>query len=327
MATYIRRGTKWLAQVTINGKRKSKTLPSKAHAQAWAKMMEGDHASIATCNLPVKTLYELFERYGREVSVNKGRDGKKSEYDRIKKFMRDDLAQIKNVNLTPQDIADWRDRSLETISSSSVNRDWNLLSAVFTRAVKEWGWLTENPTSKAKRPPKGKSRTRRPTSDEIESLLSAMAYTDKPELISQRLAIMMLFAIETGMRTGEMCRTQWVNVSEKSLYVTADIAKNGHARKVPLSLEARRLLSLMDKDTATIFDLTVSQVDANFRKYRNRLRINDLHFHDFRREALTRLAKKVDVMELAKISGHRDVKILLNTYYAPDMDDIADRLD
>ena len=53
----------------------------------------------------------------------------------------------------------------------------------------------------------------------------------------------------------------------------------------------------------------------------------DLHFHDTRREALSRLAKKVDVMTLAKISGHRDIQILLNTYYAPDMSDVAGLLD
>ena len=49
----------------------------------------------------------------------------------------------------------------------------------------------------------------------------------------------------------------------------------------------------------------------------------DLHFHDTRREACSRLAKKVDVMTLAKISGHRDIKMLLNTYYAPDMKEVA----
>ena len=49
----------------------------------------------------------------------------------------------------------------------------------------------------------------------------------------------------------------------------------------------------------------------------------DLHFHDSRREALSRLAKKVDVMTLAKISGHRDIKILLNTYYAPSVEDVV----
>jgi integrase len=137
----------------------------------------------------------------------------------------------------------------------------------------------------------------------------------------------MMFAIETAMRTGEMCRTVWGNVSDKSLLIPADIAKNGHSRVVPLSKEARRLIDLMDKSTDTVFDLKVDQVDANFRKYRDKAGIKDLHFHDFRREALTRLAKKMDVMTLAKVSGHKDLKILLNTYYAPDMDDVADLLD
>ncbi|HHF6884897.1 tyrosine-type recombinase/integrase [Haemophilus influenzae] len=41
-----------------------------------------------------------------------------------------------------------------------------------------------------------------------------------------------------------------------------------------------------------------------------------MHFHDTRCEALTRLSKKVDVMTLAKISGHKDISILQNVYYA-----------
>jgi len=325
MATYTKRGEKWRVQVTLNSQRRSKTLPTKAHAQAWAKMMEGDQASIDSGNLPGKTIGDLFDRYGREVSVHKVRDGKRPEYDRLKKFMRDEIAVVQNSKLLPQHIADWRDRSLKTIKGSSVNRDWNLMSAVFTKAVKEWGWLFDNPMSKVKRPPNGKPRTRRPAGDEIERLLKEMAYTDKPEAISQRLAIMMMFAIETGMRTGEMCYCEPKHVFEKSLFIPT--SKNGQSRTVPLSKEARRLLSLLDQNTATVFDLKPSQVDANFRKYRDKLKIVDLHFHDFRREALTRLAKKVDVMTLAKISGHKDLKILLSTYYAPIMEDVADLLD
>ena len=52
-----------------------------------------------------------------------------------------------------------------------------------------------------------------------------------------------------------------------------------------------------------------------------------MHFHDSRREALTRMAKKVPVETLAKISGHRDLRILLNVYYNPDMAEVADLLD
>ncbi|BBF09344.1 integrase [Haemophilus influenzae] len=67
------------------------------------------------------------------------------------------------------------------------------------------------------------------------------------------------------------------------------------------------------------------QLDHNFRKLKKMegLENANLHFHDTRRE---RLAEKVDVMVLAKISGHRDLSILQNTYYAPDMAEIAQRL-
>ncbi|WP_050764622.1 tyrosine-type recombinase/integrase [Marinomonas sp. MED121] len=60
---------------------------------------------------------------------------------------------------------------------------------------------------------------------------------------------------------------------------------------------------------------------------RNKCLLDDLHFHDSRREALTRLATKVDVLNLAKISGHKDLRILQRVYYAPDMADVALMLD
>ena len=65
------------------------------------------------------------------------------------------------------------------------------------------------------------------------------------------------------------------------------------------------------------FDLVIELRDAL---------IEDLHFHDTRREALTRLSKVFDVMELARISGHRDLRVLQNVYYAPSVKDLADKL-
>ncbi|WP_454765528.1 tyrosine-type recombinase/integrase [Cupriavidus campinensis] len=65
---------------------------------------------------------------------------------------------------------------------------------------------------------------------------------------------------------------------------------------------------------------------ALFRKVRAKLLIDDLHFHDSRAEALTRLSRRVDVMTLAKISGHKDLRILQSTYYRESAADIAARL-
>jgi integrase len=59
---------------------------------------------------------------------------------------------------------------------------------------------------------------------------------------------------------------------------------------------------------------------------RAKVGLDDIHFHDTRREALSRLAKKLDVLTLAKLSGHRDTRILLNVYYQVKADDVADML-
>ncbi|OBS07852.1 Phage integrase [Acidihalobacter prosperus] len=64
-----------------------------------------------------------------------------------------------------------------------------------------------------------------------------------------------------------------------------------------------------------------------FRKIKKKVGIEDLHFHDTRREALSRLAAKFDVMDLAKISGHQDLRILQNVYYAPKVDDLVSKMD
>ena len=57
-----------------------------------------------------------------------------------------------------------------------------------------------------------------------------------------------------------------------------------------------------------------------------RAKIEDLTFHDSRHEACTRLARKIDVLDLARMIGHRDLRSLM-TYYNPSASEIADRLD
>ena len=107
-----------------------------------------------------------------------------------------------------------------------------------------------------------------------------------------------------------------------------DITKNGSSRTVPLSKRAVELLEkLKNIHPERVFDVDDGTRDALFRRAVLSQEIKDLHFHDLRREALTRMAKKVDVMTLAKISGHKDVRILLNTYYNPDISSVADLLD
>jgi len=133
-----------------------------------------------------------------------------------------------------------------------------------------------------------------------------------------------LFAIETAMRAGEIVNLTWEHVHLDESYVHVADSKNGYARDVPLSTRAKEIIQMMvGVDDVRVFKVASNSRDAMFRNARDRALIEDLHFHDSRREALSRLAKKMDVLQLARISGHRDLRVLQNTYYAPKVSDLV----
>jgi len=103
------------------------------------------------------------------------------------------------------------------------------------------------------------------------------------------------------------------------------MTKNGFPRSVPLSSEALRLPGQLPRVDDSVFVLTARQIDAIFRKIRARALIENLHFHDSRHEAITRLARKLDVMDLARMVGTRDLRILM-VYYNATPSEIATRL-
>ncbi|ENZ9005764.1 site-specific integrase [Neisseria gonorrhoeae] len=213
---------------------------------------------------------------------------------------------------------------------TSVGRELTTLSAVCEHAMKEWGLLRENPVRKISKPKKSRARTRRPTEQEIADICAALLYrpNEKPKMAVQRVAVAVLFAIETAMRAGEICGLKWADVNMRRRIAHLPITKNGDSRDVPLSLRAAELIEqLRGIDDTWVFSLDAKSLDVLFRRARDNCGIQGLHFHDTRREALTRLSKKVPVEVLAKISGHRDLRILLNVYYRPDMADIAKMLD
>jgi len=76
-----------------------------------------------------------------------------------------------------------------------------------------------------------------------------------------------------------------------------------------------------------VFNITTVNADVLWRKLRDRAGVEGLHFHDSRRNATTKLASKLNVLDLAKATGHRDLKMLLNVYYKSDTADVARQLD
>ena len=141
-----------------------------------------------------------------------------------------------------------------------------------------------------------------------------------PVTKQQRIAAAFLFAIETGMRAGEICKLTADDVSGRVARVVDP--KNGEDRDVPLSPRALKLWSLVPDG----FGLSAASLDAMFRTARNeRTTIKGMTFHDTRHEAITRLAKKLHVLDLARVVGHKDIRKLM-IYYNESAEDIAGKL-
>ncbi len=136
-----------------------------------------------------------------------------------------------------------------------------------------------------------------------------------------------LFALETGMRQGEIVALTWSNVFLEKRFLKIQASKNGDKRTVPLSNKAIELLKLQPhrEKEARCFPIKSSSADTQWRKARKKAQVVDLCFHDTRHEAVTRLSKKLDVLELARTIGHRDLKSLM-IYYNPTAEELAERL-
>lgn len=323
MGTLVRRGGKYRAEVCVNRRRQSATFATKAEARAW---IDDRERRLSRGPSSDKTLGDAFLRFAEDVSPK--RKGERWEAIRLTKLANDPMLGPRPLaSLSGPILAAWRDHRLKSVSDGTVRRELGLIRSVLETARLDWGWLTANPMADVRKPPAPKARTRRITDDEIERLCLGLGYEGgQPENASQRVAVAFLFALETGMRSGEILGLTWDRIHLRERYVTLEQTKNGDARNVPLSKEAVRLLSLLPDESETAFDLDPAIRDALFRKGRDRAMIKDLRFHDSRHEAVTRLARKIDVLDLARMIGHRDLRSL-QVYYNAHASEIAKRLD
>lgn len=321
MATYKKLTTgKWQAQIAVKGVRKAKSFPTKAAARDWAARQEylvsiGEHEGA------VGVLRDLFDKYAREVSPK--HKGARWEIVRLERFKKDELAGTRLADLTPAILGRWRDRRLSEVSPGTVIREMNLVSAVLTVARREWGLIQHNPMSDVRPPVKPPPRDRRVTDDEITALIEHGG----SDLSKQKARAVhaFRFAIETGMRAGELRGLTEETVDLKKRVAKLLDTKNGTSREVPLSSKAVELLEALP-EAETYFDLTAANLDALFRKARDDAKIKGLRFHDSRHEAVTRLSRKLDVLSLARMIGHKDIK-MLQVYYNESAEDLAKRLD
>jgi integrase len=311
MASLTRINGKYHVRVRIKGhKTHCNSFIYKADALKWA--LETDRAiRLGEFQDEDKkediTIGELLQRYSQQISISK-----KSctiERLRIGKMQRHWISQIMLSKLCEVDIARYRDERLVEVSSVTCLRDLGLISHMINIARREWGYKKpNNPVSGIRKPTGTNQRNRRLEDGEESRLLASLSLSE-----NRWLHPLVRFAIETAMRRGELLSLKRFNVNVSKRYVHLPDTKNGESRNVPLSPTALSILNdiPVDDTNELVFPVHYEGLKGLWKRALKRADITDLRFHDLRHEATSRFFEKgLNVMEVAAITGHKDLRML-----------------
>ncbi|WHA42960.1 site-specific integrase [Agrobacterium larrymoorei] len=329
MATIRKLRGRWQAQVRRRGmKPRCKSFDTKLEAEKWARDLEAQvdrfGAAPDTKILEITTLGQLLERYQREISPAKR--GSVQEIQRIDVLRRHELAYRTMIGLSQQDIASFRDERLQTVAPSTTVRELAILSHVVEVAIRDWGLpLSRNVVKLVRRPVIRNERSRRLTGNEEQRLLDGCDGGKIPHFRT-----LIILAIETGMRRGELLGLQWADVSHNRRVISLSMTKNGASREVPLSQRAFDTLmdwrSRAEIDQTTVFPMSAGALEQAWRRLLSRSGVTALRFHDLRHEGVSRLFERgLNVIEVSSISGHKEMR-MLKRYTHLAADDLVARL-
>jgi integrase len=328
MASLRKRNNKWQAQVRRVGYNpRAKSFLNKADAQRWIRQTEIELDRLVLAYDPAAleklTVADLLTRYRNDVTPHKR--GHASEAKRIEVFLREKWSLLSLAHITPQVFTQYRDTRLRTVKAGTVIRELGLLRAIFELARREWDIpLAENPIAKVRKPKAPHGRDRRLKQNELQAFITACT-VGKTDWLEAGI----LFAIETGMRRGEILNIRLHDVDFDQGLITIPETKTDVPRVIPLTERAVEILQgLTGRDAdleSRLFPTTANAFRLAWERCKRRASnqvpsIADLRFHDLRHEAVSRFFELgLNVPEVAAISGHKDPRMLFRyTHLKPE---------
>ncbi|MEO7861989.1 MAG: site-specific integrase [Nitrospirales bacterium] len=307
--------------LAINGKRERKV------SSAW--LSEGDamkalsdrqeQIKLGRIDRPLDvTLGQAVERYLQY----KQDHGKRSLQEDVRTIKRQLLPFFGSMlpirQLTTEKIAAFEERRITQVSVCTVRNELACLRHLLRLAQKKWGYLDRVPEIELPKAPEG--RTRFLTQEEIVRLLAACSQSK-----NTHLPAIVIVAINTGMRRGEILGLQWERVElDKDLGFNAHIrlyqTKNGKARGVPLNKQVIEALTSVERDPAQRLGRVFKrangenwgQIRTAFNAAVKRAALPDFRFHDLRHTCASHLAQRGrPLKEIQEVLGHQSFAMTL----------------
>lgn len=302
----------------------SATFERLTDARKWAQqteaaIREGRH--FKTSEAKKHTLGEAIDRYLQSVMPTKPKS-ERCQTGQLT-WWKDNLGEYLLADTTPALIAQYRDKlgDGEKIkdehmrrSAATVNRYLAILSHVYTIAVKEWGWVEENPVIKVTKMKEPRGRVRFLSDDERKNLLEECKKSD-----SSCLYTVVVLALSTGARRMELLGLCWKDIDLNRGVITLHETKNGERRILPLAGYALQLIKEYAKVRQLNCDLVFpgkslqNPVDIRtpWETALKRAKIEDFRFHDLRHSAASYLAMNgASLAEIAEILGHKTLQMV-----------------
>jgi integrase len=327
-------GSTYQVQVRVRGQKPiSATFDRRTDAKLWAEKTESDlrlGRHFTADESQKHSLGELIDRYKKDVF----RELRSTAvYERTLKWWDNEYGHLALSQVTTPLIKSAWDalgksrcfNSNQEISPRTHNSYLQSLSAVFTKAQKEYGWTTTNPVSNIKLRKLPKGRIRFLQDDELRRFLVAIKGSTNPYL-----KLVVLIALSTGARKTEILSLKWTDISLDEKKITFRDTKNGDSRAVPLvgaTLEAFRTHSIRrakerrfsewvfparKEKTRNIKKISLLWEDpySAFERARIKAKLKDFRFHDLRHTAASHMiAEGATLAEVGKILGHRTAQM------------------
>jgi integrase len=252
-----------------------------------------------------RTFGELMDRYEKEHIVKRASHRSFGGY---VKRLRTFFGNRTLADITPRLIVEYKNYRLAAGKApATVNRELSAIRKAFNLAVREWEWCRSNPVCRVSMERENNKRDRWLSDEEERCLLMACA---------PWLRDLVLFALCTGMRMGEILALTWRGVDFQRRTVTVFRSKNGERRTIPLNQTVLTVLREKAKVRAiqtdlvfcskTLTPLENGHLRRSFRLALKKARIEDFHFHDLRHTFATRLVQAgVDLYKVQRLLGHK----------------------
>lgn len=294
-------------------------------AKKWGQQTESaiqENRYFKTTESRKHTLADLVDRYIQNVLPSK-KDHKrqKTQYE----WWKAELGDYTLGDVTPALLSGARDKLGQNKAPATVVRYLSALSHAFTVAVNEWGWLEDNPLRKVRKPKEPRGRIRFLSDDEvldngevIEGERTRLLKACKASA-NKKLYTIVVLALSTGMRQGEIMGLRWPDVDLKAARLVLHDTKNGERRVVPLYGHSLELLKKLSKvrnlKTDLLFPGKNIQAPVFIRtpwlKAVKESGIDNFRFHDLRHSAASYLAMNgASMVEIADVLGHKTLQMV-----------------